>query len=104
HSQARSRQSAPWRIITRGVPSGDSRGFGEIDVAAELARIQVVVEPAPGEQLIVRTAFDYLTIADREHLVRMADRAQTVRNDERGPAVKELLECPLNQALGARVD
>ena len=66
--------------------------------------VQVVVEAARREQLVVRAALDDLAVLERQHLVGVADGAQAVGDDERGPPVQQLLERVLDQPLGARVD
>ncbi len=48
---------------------------------------QLVIQPLALQQLVVLASFDNLPLIDNQNLIGVADRAQTVRNDEtRAPA------------------
>src|SRR3954452_1063054 len=79
-------------------------GFGEVDVTAELAHIEVVVEAVLLEQFFVRAALDDLAVFEDEELISVADGAEAVGYDERGAAPEKLFESGLDEALGAGVD
>lgn len=49
--------------------------------ALELARVQVVVKAAQGKQLFVPATLDDAAIVDDLHLIGVANRAETVRDE-----------------------
>ena len=51
----------------------------------------------------MRAALDDLAVLENQHLVGVADRAQAVGDDETGPPAQQLVQCSLDQQLGARV-
>ena len=70
----------------------------------ELAQIQVVVEPPPGEELPVGPPLDDPPVIDHQQLVGVPDRAQAVRDHEAGPPCHQVQERLLDAGLGAGVD
>ncbi len=77
----------------------------EVALALPLHRVEIVVEPAPDHQLVVRADFDDLAEIHHHHLVGLADRRQPVRDDERDPAQRSSRsECPLRTAEKENID
>src|SRR5207248_2407731 len=66
--------------------------------------IQAGIQAAPGKELVVRALFDDPAVLEDDDQVRVADRGQAVRDDERRPPGEELAERDLDPALGADVD
>jgi hypothetical protein len=52
----------------------------------------------------MRAALDDLAVADDQHLVGIADRAQAVRYHKAGPPLHQAQERFLQVFLGARID
>jgi len=48
-------------------------------LALELAGVQVMIEPAPIEQFLVRAPLDVLVVMDDHHFIRSADGAESAR-------------------------
>ena len=61
------------------------------------------VKTARREEVGVLTTFDDASVFHHEDLVRAANRAQAVRDDEAGAAPHELVQRTLDSALGLRV-
>src|SRR5260221_9971379 len=58
--------------------------------ARELAVIQLRVAALRGEQLVMRASLDDPPVLYHQNRIRIADRGQTVRDDERRPAAHQL--------------
>src|SRR5262249_53711639 len=85
------RSSRAERIAGTSNRSDHCWSVGEIDVATELAHVQLIIEATRCEQLIMRAALHVRPGLYRQHLVGVADRAQAVRDHERRPATQQLL-------------
>src|SRR3712207_7296798 len=59
------------------------------DRLAELSAVEVGVEAAAGEQLVVGAALDDAPVPDREDQVGVPDRAQAVRDHDARPSLQE---------------
>ena len=71
--------------------------------ATELLLVDLRVQPAPREQLLVRSLFDDPPpVQDEDHIGRQ-DRRETVGDRDRRPALHQRLQRRLHQALGGRV-
>ena len=57
-----------------------------------------------GEQAPVRAAFDDASVVQHQHLVRLADRAEAVRDDEAGPPAHQAGEGRLEAGLRQGID
>src|SRR5439155_11896793 len=68
-----------WRPKVR-LHAAASRSLGQ--GLHELAVVQVVVEAAAGEQLLVRALLDDPAVIHHEDLVRVADRGEAMRDNE----------------------
>ena len=88
--------------LTRNVEQSPERGIAALDV--QLLREQVVVEPAPLHQLVVRALLDEAAALEDDDQVGVADRAQPVRDHERRAALEQLVEVLLDRALGLGVE
>ncbi len=53
-------------------------------LALKLTDIQVMIEPAPIEQFLVRAALDDLAVIDHDHLIGIADGAEAVASALQG--------------------
>ena len=73
-------------------------------LALKLADIQMMIEPAPIEQLLVGAALDNLAVVDDHHLIGIADGAETVRDHETGAALHQAEQRLLNARFRARID
>ena len=62
----------------------------------------VAVQSAAGHELVVAAGLGDRAVVEDEDPVGVADRAQAVRDHERGPAAEELVEALLNQAARSR--
>ena len=56
-------------------------GLSEL-LALELAHVELVVDPLLLEQLVVGSALDDTAAVDDQHLIGVANRAQSVGDDE----------------------
>lgn len=59
-------------------------------LSPELAHVQVVVEPPASEQFVVLASLDDPPVIDHQNLIRIADRALAVGDDEAGASVWSL--------------
>ena len=69
-----------------------------------MARVQVIVEAAAREKLLVPSGLDYLPVAQDKYKVGVHDGGKPVRDDEAGAAAHELIHRLLDKDLGARID
>ena len=72
-------------------------------LAGELGAVQLGVQAAGGQQLVVRAALDDPAVVDDQDLVGLADGGQPVRDDQRRPAGQRRLQRPLHRRLGLGV-
>src|ERR1700754_921488 len=91
--------TGPWES-DRGVARGSL--VGRL-LAGELGVVQVGVEPARGQQLLVGAAFADSSRVDDQDLVGVADRREPVRGHQRRPGGKRGLERTLDRRLRLRV-
>src|SRR3989339_2219593 len=70
----------------------------------ELADIQMMIEPAPLEQFLVRPFFDDPAAVDHQDLAGVTNRAQAVGYHETGPACHELQQCFVDAGFGPGID
>lgn len=81
--------------------SSERRMNARLDrLSLELAYVQMMVETPLLKQLPVRPLFDNLPIVDDQHVVCVADGAQTVSNDETGSSLHQAKQRFLNAGLG----
>jgi len=69
----------------------------------ELTHVQMVVEPALGQQFLVRASLNDLPVVDDQDPVRLADRAQPVGDDETGSSFHQAQHRLLDLLFRARV-
>ena len=87
------------------TPLRGVNGRSALDLLAfELAQIQMVIEAAPIQKILVRALFDDLTIVDDQHLVGIADGAQPMGDHKAGPSFHQPQKGRLDPDLGAAVD
>src|SRR5262249_40263858 len=82
--------------------------FTGVDEAIPLESVLFVIElpitAARCEELAMRAAFNDFAVFQHQNLIRAADRRQTVRDDEGGPAPAQRLEAVLNQRLAFAIE
>ena len=69
-----------------------------------MRRCRLVVVTLLGDELIMRAAFDYATVVEADDHIGVADRRESVRDDERGASLHKGIHAALDNRLGARVD
>ncbi len=62
--------------------------------------MQVGIEAAPLQELLVGAAIDQPTCFDDQDLIRLPDRRQPMGDHERGAAPKQRRQCLLDESLG----
>ncbi len=72
-------------------------------LAFELAQVQVVIETAFLQQLLVAALLHDFAVVDHHHVVGIADGAQAVGNHKTGSALHQAQQRFLDARLGARV-
>ncbi|CAA9321894.1 MAG: hypothetical protein AVDCRST_MAG40-1504, partial [uncultured Gemmatimonadaceae bacterium] len=87
-----------------GEPVRGHRGGGAAAAGARLGLVQLGVEAAEGEQVLVGALLDHAALVDHEDEVRARDRGQAVGHHERRPPLHEPLERGEDDGLRARVD
>jgi hypothetical protein len=70
---------------------------------AELAHIQIVIHAALAEQFLVLAPLDHLAVLDDDNLIGVANRAETMRDDETRSTPEQFSQRLLDQSFGARV-
>lgn len=58
-------------------------------LSPELADVQVIVQPLPRQQLLVRSPLSNPTILDEDHLVGVPNGAQSVGDNKAGSALQQ---------------
>jgi len=69
-----------------------------------LSRIQLIIPAAPNDELVVRAALGDALVRDVQDAVAVLHRRQTVRDDERGAALQQLVQASLQQTLRLGID
>src|SRR5688572_18773328 len=85
--------------IWRSLNAGNFHFF----LLLELTHVQIVIETLLCEQFIMYSAFDNLAIFEEQDHIRIADRGQTVGDNEGCAPFEELVECFLDKTFGSRV-
>jgi len=70
----------------------------------ELAVVELGVEAAAGQQILVLALFDDVAVVHHHNQVRVADGGQTVRDDETGAILHQLVHGFPDQDFGAGID
>src|SRR5690349_11712280 len=83
-----------------GLPCRDCFPLRRLVIPGEDA----LVEIAATEQLLMRAEIDYLAVAHDQNLVRPADLAQSMRDQDRGAVRADRLDRALDLVLGRTVD
>ena len=68
-----------------------------------LELVQAIVDPAQGEQLLMRTLLAQFTFVENENSVGVLDGAEPVRDDQGGAALEQTVERLADQNFGFRV-
>src|SRR5690349_2369293 len=71
---------------------------------SDLPARQIEVQTARGHQLVVRPLLDDRSFFENDDLVRVADRAQAMRDHDRAPAAHQPRHVLLNRALRFRIE
>ena len=66
--------------------------------------VELFVDSALGEELVVGAAFGDATMAQYENLMRMADGGKAMSDDEAGALFEEFFQRSLNEGFGVRID
>jgi hypothetical protein len=93
-----------YKLITRNQES--TIGFyliRSIQLAAELAHVEVVVETFGGQEGFVAAALDDFAVIENQDLVGVADSAEAVGDNEAGAPLQQIVQSGLNLSLGAGV-
>ena len=83
-------------LILGRRPDDDAVGVVRSTCTLELGAVELGVEPAGGEQLVVAAPLDDAAVVDDEDLVGLAHRRQPVGDHERGAAGQRRRQRPLH--------
>src|SRR4051812_7765200 len=95
-------KSRGWETDAAGPTGQRSRRLGEgLD---ELAVVELVVQAAPGEELVMRALLDDPAVVHHEDRVRVADRGESVGDHERRAPLHQACHRSLDEHFRPRVD
>src|SRR5690606_8133741 len=87
-----------------GIVTGASGGTTRVQSGGELQLVQATVKPAELEELGVGPPLADLPAVEHEDLIRVLNRRETVRDDERGTSAHELGERLVDSRFELAVD
>ena len=70
----------------------------------ERTRVELIVNALLGDELVVASALNDLSVIEYHDDVRVLDRGQTVSDYEYRSSLHELVHAALNDCLGTRID